>query len=233
MDWVLVVRRALDCRPAIGEGMTRSFAALAICATFGGGACVRTPPPREPGFQVRESCPPKNDEYFYFPSAAISDKGDKDKQHRAALSRYLQALDSPSLSCGAAPVEGYRLVRLMTARATVILAARAGDNWTLESSQLERRDNNLWIVAAHSRRELGSDESKTLLDFLDKNAIWTAPTWMDAAAAASGSNTTPTDGFWTIEARKDRSYRAITRVNPTEDVFRATGAAFLALGKVE
>lgn len=204
-----------------------------MCAALGGGACVATSPPPQPGFQVRETCPPRDDEHFYFPGAAISDNVDNDRQNRAALSRYLQALQSPSLSCGAEPVEGYRLMRVMPSRATVILAARSGGDWTLDSSQLERRDDNLWIVTTHSRRELRPDESKRLLDSLDRSAIWTAPSWMDSSTTPSGSHAAPLDGLWIIEARKDTSYRAVTRVKSAEEVFQATGAAFLALGKLE
>jgi hypothetical protein len=136
---------------------------------------------------------------------------------------YLRAAGAPSLSCGAAAPEAYRLITLPSYGSVRIVALlREGELWRVEATQFEDpKSGNPQTVTTTVSSDVPTAAAKETISALDSLELWRTPSWI---------RSTVSDGqTWLIEARKNESYRIIIRHSPTDKKWIEAGRRFVDL----
>jgi hypothetical protein len=196
--------------------LDRSFilaVALAMCVLASATGCREATPEPKGGQAVRDLCPPRTDDQYYFESGSLARF---DEVNRPVVSRYLRQLDAPSFSCGQQVAEGYRLTRVPTATGgtVVVSVAETGSGWSVSAAEFEagpKRDELVrrWTPA------VSPEQVSTLLESVRRARLWSVPGWKGDVTANDGVH-------WFVEVRNGASYRLVDRHSPasSDDVVR-------------
>jgi hypothetical protein len=196
-------------------GLTSStlFSAFAILVLV---ACGIDLPEASSAQRVRIQCSHPTSDIFYFPEDSLIPSGKSDDlAQRQAASRYLAAVDAPSLSCGDGAVEAYRLLWIHAFGSALIVSVAGSEGvWFAESMEpMSPRTGPRLAIEQPMRRELTDADTARLRESLRAAQFWTTAVWSDSGAH---------DGaVWIIEGRLTRGYRVVSRGNPTDTTDRA------------
>src|SRR6266850_1242601 len=162
--------------------------------------CSREPLPEVANsLHVRPACPSRDERTYYFPEASYDD----------FYSSLLKRLDAPSLSCGPAVDEGYRLSRLSQSRelAVVIQVVHERSGWTLDGAKYAVREYSRGgtdRITNRVRKRLTNDDAAALRDAFISAGFWRA----DPARLVTYGGDVQDGPVATIEARRGTSYLA-------------------------
>jgi len=144
-----------------------SVVAAAILLVAG---CSREPLPEVANsLHVRPACPSRDERTYYFPEASYDD----------FYSSLLKRLDAPSLSCGTAVDEGYRISRLSQSRelAVVIQVVHEPSGWTLDGAEFADHASpgaGTARIANRVRNRLTNADGATVRDAFISTGFWRA-----------------------------------------------------------
>lgn len=137
-----------------------------------------------------------------------------DESQRAAYSRYLAAIQAPSLSCSDAPFEGYRHLLLPTYGGAVVILVSSvdGHGWQVATFRFEHPTSaGQVIVSKQSTRSLSQSDATTIREALDQAKVWSVKAWPTKV---------PDEGpVCVFEARKANVYRVVSRICGQDDAF--------------
>jgi len=182
-----------------------SVVAAAILLVAG---CSREPLPEVANsLHVRPACPSRDERTYYFPEASYDD----------FYSSLLKRLDAPSLSCGTAVDEGYRISRLSQSRelAVVIQVVHEPSGWTLDGAEFADHASpgaGTARIANRVRKRLTNADGATVRDAFISTGFWRAdPARLDTYGGVAN------DGQpIAIEGRRGTSYLARDGYGPLE-----------------
>jgi len=173
---------------------------LVVCAALALG-CNPLPEPRG-GDAVRPSCPDVGSADYYFPAGSlIPNDPEGDLQQRKALGAYYSAAGLKSLSCGGTPAEEYRVFWGGGYGITPMVVTTAA----AAVSVVEFMAPNVrpLTVTRTAHATIDSSRIDELRQRLATISFWTARPFVDTEGEGN---------VWMIEARRDTSYKVITRV---------------------
>lgn len=184
-----------------------------------GVACGSTTPPQvRSSIAVRSVCPPAHSTDYFFPEGAlIPQRADSDREQRSSISQYLEATGASPLSCGAEPMEAFRLLRVGEAIPEFEIAVRRRrEGWTLELAEINR-SATAPTPANRSTQTIHADQVAILKDAISKAEFWNLPAFLDVEGEGQ---------VWVVEGRMDSSYKVVTRPSyrssePFEQLVRA------------
>jgi len=148
--------------------------------------------------RVRAECPPHTDNTFYFHPDEI------DGQRVEYASYFLAQVNAPSLSCGSAADEGYRITRLAPGRpSAVIEILHAQDGWTLHGVEFPSAVyGQRATITNEARKNLTDTQVANIRAQFDETHFWRT----EPMPHFEG----PYDGPWvTLEARHGSSYHVV------------------------
>ena len=182
---------------------------LVQCSSYQGSANNR---------RVRVQCPPRSSDDYFFAALEGVVKGP------GVVSRYLNHMNEPSLSCGDdSRRESYRLVlggpeTILVVRMT---AADAGATLSSFRGRLTNRSDVLESLS-QSTKAVSATEWSSLKATIADSGFWTSPG--DVAQ-------NPVDGIELVEGRRGGEYRVLTRVGlgPHENKVPMVAGRLLAL----
>jgi hypothetical protein len=198
---------------------------LFVTSIFG---CRETALPELSAAQrVRPRCPVASaDDFFFPPDAVFPLNARRDKFQRELASRFLTRTATPSLSCGDAVAEGYRLLWMPeSASPTVITVTLVGTSWLLDATEFhDPRTSQAFTIARHVTRHVTDEQIPQLLDALERAHFWTRQPWRD-----SETNDAAT---WMIEGRRKTGYHVATMLDPVDVTFQDAALRFWFLAQL-
>src|SRR3990172_304107 len=144
-----------------GASIVRSILVGIVVA----GACASPRPEPARGEAVRQECPPRPSDDFFFPPGIIAVDPEHDSSQRRAYSRSFRLAGAPSLSCGPFPAEAYRLQHWIYFRGTFIITVtvgRDGRDWEVEGIELSADAYPPVRVVRRIQRPIGGGEGEAL-----------------------------------------------------------------------
>ena len=185
-------------------------------------ACAsHTPPPPTLAKQVAPQCPEASDEAYYFPEGAISPQRSTDRSYTTNFSLYLKSFDAPSLSCGTAVSEGYRLLWVQGNRpAGTIAFSRRNEKWDLTVVEYvdPLRSRVRSVIRTRTNTPVTDQTAGQLATALHSGGFWTT-----LNSERSSANF---EDIWVIEGRTETGYHVVTRPSLRDTTFWALGVPF-------
>jgi hypothetical protein len=200
--------------------VTAGIALAALCSNGCGGSAL---PDETSGEMVRSECPAREDIAYYFPEGALIPTSPADERpDREFLSDFLRRQDAPSFSCGAAPLEGYRMVWAGGAASALLIAVVEGEQgWRIEWTQFDRAlPGRPATIKSKDSRALTSPEATAVTSALENARFW-------STRPPTGSG--PEGLAWLLEGRADSRYRAILLGPALTPPFSDVAISFVAL----
>jgi hypothetical protein len=178
---------------------------LALCVLASATGCYETTLELKLGQAVRDECPPRTDEQYYFESASLAPF---DTANRPVVSQYLAQLDEPSFSCGREIVEGYRLTRVPSATGgtVVVSVAQTGSRWIVNAAEFAAGSKRYDLFRRWAPA-ISQQQVSDLREAVKLAQLWSVPGWKGDVTANDGVH-------WFVEARSSTSYRVVARHSP-------------------
>lgn len=153
-------------------------------------------------------CRDRNDDSYYFPPGTLIPRNaEDDLTQRRFVGEYYRLVELPSLSCEP-PTSGYRLFwggaedgLVVTIIGNQVKAVRFGRSLNGDPKVVQQDDAS---INADDLRQLGG--------IIERSSFWTTRPFVDIEGEGV---------IWLFEVRKDRSYKAVTRVQPDPDLIEA------------
>ena len=149
-----------------------------------------------------------------------------DRFFQAEYGNYLRAFQAPSLSCGGAVAEGYRLLWIPSNRSAGVIALSRHDNgWDIVSVEFVDPLKSKPRSAVHARRNsrVTNDEAAQFIAVLQSGGFWT--TTREPTTAEGGEP-------WILEGRTKTGYHAVTRTSLRDAPFRNLGLPFFSVARL-
>lgn len=183
---------------------------ILILLLVGGGACNSISPPAvRSAVAVRTVCPPSTSLDYFFPEGAlIPQNTDSDRAQRSAIAGFLDSTGAPSLSCGLATTEAYRLLRVGdNLWEFEITVSRNRDSWTLNVTE-PRTATTSPMTLNRTSLAIRADDVGSVRAAFETAKFWTMPAYLEVEGEGQ---------VWVIEARVDSSYKVVTRPSYKDD----------------
>lgn len=183
--------------------------------------------------QARLQCPSPDQSDYYFAGRSLDPRDDRnDGDTRRFVSAFLVRMKQSSLSCGSAPVEAYRLIRLGSAdMPTAVTVARddrgasiawvqlSGPTWENSSKERVRGSARLSELDWTNVSRLADDVAFWSMDTVERRDAWPGPSTA-----------------WILEGRRAGTYHVVSRGYPRAGRLEELGTRLLQLtpvGRVE
>jgi hypothetical protein len=197
------------------------------------GACASpVAPPVSAGYHVAASCAAKDQANYYFPEDSIADRVPTDHWLRAEYAKILNLIDAPPLWCDSKFTEAYRLILLPPFDAPLVVTLTTDGRGSIASvatysGPLNTIASNSFVnvSAAVSQQPVPAKSLLALQEALEKAEYWSTPVFRDLGTA---------DGTaWTIEARRNGSYRVVTRLSGRDEKFEEAARILVTMSGVD
>jgi hypothetical protein len=227
----MTTRRATSVSSCCRAAMTVILTAV-LAVSFAACKAPRVPQLSN-AHSVAETCPGNDDSNYFFPSDSIAEPAAANNWLIPHYSELLRLIDASPLWCGKQISEAYRLIVLPPFEAPLVMElARADDGWQIVSAtfsgpaKLEQREQSPTLtVKGISRRPLEEDSAAAFLRELEGIAFWSTPSFKRSGTSDATA--------LTIEARRDGSYRAVTRLSGDSDPLEVPARILIETGGVE
>ena len=216
---------------SIGRAAVLWLAGLATLFT----ACTPAEPPEiSAGIVAGTTCPDRSDGNYFFPAESIgAPPAVVDGWLVPVYSQLLTLSDASPLWCGDSFSEAYRLLILPAFDAPLVVELiRSGRQWRVTSAtysgaalRLEADNATTIVLKQVARKPIGQDAAERFLQHLDQIRYWSIPSFKKSGTAdATGV---------TVEGRRGRSYRVVTRFSGDNDPLEESARILIGIVGIE
>jgi hypothetical protein len=158
------------------------------------------------------TCEPRAEGFF--PAGLLTLNADVDRHARLDYARFLMAMGEAPLSCGDAPKEVYRLLRLE--RNGAPLAVRVSDSGATKSITSIELQAPMWkgpgLIIRQAAGPLPAEQWKVVSAAVRASGFWA----MSSFERWDGDDGSP----WLLEGRRGTGYHVVDRASPQKGPFR-------------
>jgi hypothetical protein len=163
--------------------------------------------------------------YFLQPQTLATSEYDQTADGHA-LAVLLRAAGERSLSCGAAPVEVYRLTWMhsfVNTEPVVVRFVREGHAWTATAEKFQSRKDLTTPIRIN--KSLSATEAQKLEHAISVSGFWMMPNPVPDADVFDGA-------VWILEGRRDNQYHVVRRLGQSDNSIRVVALTLMQLANV-
>lgn len=175
---------------------------FSVASMVAGAACTENPPFPRRGQPVRADCPSIGEDDYFFPAESLFPADpSRDYERRLSLSSYLVAAGATSLSCTGH--DAYRVTWMGGFNEPSLIVTADGHGAT--AIEFEPFNVALRTIKSTHSKVISPVQFQEIASGFESAGLWV----VDPVQVLESEGSS-----WTLEGRRDNSYRVITRTHP-------------------